>query len=485
MRTLMKIKPVVFIVFILLLIMPATVNAVNPYRGYIYDNLGYTPVSINGYLYANSIDGVGTEFGKLKAPEDLFVAPDDTLYIVDSGNNRVLHISQSQEVIGIYGDTEGKGLLNMPKGVFVNAQGDVYVADTMNRRIALFDKSGQFVKDFPQPESPLLGKDFVYSPSKLIADKRGYLFVVSDGANQGLMQIKPDGQFAGFFGANHVPFSWTRVLVKLVASEEQKDQIASVRPPEFSNLFQDSEGFIYTSTLGVPVNQTKRLSAVGVDTLNAYADFRYGDLYMPLSNGQELLDAFVDVSVSKSGLISALDQTTGRVFQYDKLGNLLFIFGGIGLQDGLFRTPSSIAETSDGMIYVADRTRNRIDSFYTTPFGNLVHHASELYVDGKYDEAFGPWNEVLHLNANYDLANYVIGKTFFRKQQYKEAMEYFQLARNQTGYSDALHEYRKVFVRENFGTIMTVLISTFIFIRLLLIAYRRRWYTVFRSNKNV
>jgi tetratricopeptide (TPR) repeat protein len=485
MRSLMRIKPAIFVLLIFILAVPATVNAEAPYRGYTYDNLGNTPVTINGYLYAHSIDGIGQEFGSLKAPEDLFVAPDDTLYIVDSGNNRVLHIKQSQEVLGIYGDKEGKGLLNTPKGVFVNAQGDVYVADTMNRRIALFDKSGQFVKDFPQPESPLLGKDFVYSPSKLIADKRGYLFVVSDGANQGLIQIRPDGQFAGFFGANHVPFDWTRVLVKFVASEEQKGQIASVRPPEFSNLFQDSEGFIYTSTLGVHVNQIKRLSAVGVDTLNAYSEYRYGDYYMPLSNGNELLEAFVDVSISKSGLISALDQTTGRVFQYDKLGNLLFIFGGIGQQDGLFRTPSSVAETSDGMIYVADRTRNRIDSFYTTPFANLVHHASELYVDGKYDEAFGPWNEVLQLDANYDLANYVIGKTYFRKQQYQEAMTYFKLAHNQIGYSDALHEYRKVFVRENFGTIMTILIAGFVLLRLLLMAYRRRWYTLLRKHNNV
>jgi len=476
---------IVFLLVIVLLGIPTNVSAESPYRGYIYDNLDNTPASINGYLYADSIDGIGKEFGNLKAPEDLFIAPDDTIYIVDSGNNRVIHITQNQELIGIYGDKEGKGLLNTPKGVFVDTQGSVYVADTLNRRIALFDKSGQFVKEFTQPVSPLLGDKFVYSPSKLIVDKRGYLFVVSDGASQGLMQIRPDGQFAGFFGANHVNFSWTRVLVRLVASEEQKEQIASVRPPEFSNLYQDNEGFIYTSTLGVPINQIKRLSAVGVDTLNAYTDFRYGDLYMPISNGTELLDAFVDVSISNSGLISALDQTTGRVFQYDKLGNLLFIFGGIGQQDGLFKTPTSVAETTDGMIYVADRTRNRIDSFYTTPFGDLVHHASELYVEGKYDQAFGPWNEVLHLNANYDLANYVIGKTFFRKQQYGDAMTYFQLAKHKEGYSDALHEYRKVYVRDNFGTIMTVLIASIIFIRLLLMAYRKRWYTVFRSNKSI
>src|SRR5690606_21635267 len=130
------------------------------------------------------------------------------------------------------------------------------------------------------------------------------------------------------------PFSLSRLFVKWIATEEQRDQLSSVRPPEFSNLYQDEEGFIYSTTLGVIFNQIKRLSAVGVDTLNGDTDYRFGDYYMPISNGMELLDAFVDISVSQRGLITGLDQTTGRLFQYDKLGNLLFIFGGVGKQDG-------------------------------------------------------------------------------------------------------------------------------------------------------
>ncbi len=49
-------------------------------------------------------------------------------------------------------------------------------------------------------------------------------------------------------------------------------------------------------------------------------------------------DAFVDITVDKKGFITALDQTNGELYQYDKLGNLIFIFGGIGNQDGLFKT---------------------------------------------------------------------------------------------------------------------------------------------------
>lgn len=469
----------------LLLTAPTAAYAVNPYWGYIYNTDKFDKPSLNGYLPLDSIDGYDMASGPFKGPEDLFVAADDTIYIADTGNNRIIHFDAMQRVIGIFGTSDGPGKLNGPRGVFVTPGGDVYVADTQNRRIVVYDKGGAFKKEYGVPDSPLLGKDFVYSPSKLIVDKRGYLFVSSDGTSLGLMQIRPDGQFAGFFGANQVPFDWTRLIVKLIATKEQRDQLARIRPPEFSNLFQDSEGFIYTTSLGIRQNQIKRLSAVGVDTLNANGKLtRYGDLFMARENSEELRDAFVAITVNKTGFITALDQTTGKLYQYDKLGNLLFIFGGIGDQDGLFKTAAGVAETSDGTIYVTDKTRNRIERFYPTPFAGLVHKASQLYADGKYEEASGPWQQVLELNGNYDLAYLAIGKSLFRQHKYQEAMRYFKMGGDREGYSDALYEYRKVFIREHFGAIATSIIVFFSALLLLRKAIRHRWFAGWRGRLN-
>src|SRR6185437_11641394 len=128
----------------------------------------------------------------------------------------------------------------------------------------------------------------------------------------------------------------------------------------------------------------------------------------------------VDVTLNKDGLISALDLQTSKVFQYDKLGNLLFAFGGNGDQDGLFTTPASIDQTSDGMLYVVDKGRNRIDRFRTTPFADLVHQASKLYVDGRYAEAESLWKEVLEMDANFDMAYLAIGKSLYKSDRYQE-----------------------------------------------------------------
>ncbi|WP_151736621.1 hypothetical protein [Paenibacillus tengchongensis] len=421
-------------------------SADSPYRGYTWSRSGNEVSSINGYMYDSSIDPAGTAVGVLKNPESLFIAEDDTLYIVDTGNSRIIHLSKDGGPIKVIGDAEGGGKLQEPKGVFVKPDGTVYVADTKNQRIAVFNKDGQYMQEFPKPDSTLLGANFSYSPSKLIVDKRNYMYVVSDGNTQGLLQIDSTGKFKGFYGANHVGFSWSRLLIKLVATKEQQSQLATVRPSEFSNLDIDEEGFIYSTTLGEETNQIKRLSPVGVDTLNV-GSHRYGDYY---TDGPFSMASFVGISVDRNGFITALDLQTGKVFQYDKLGNLLFSFGGIGEQNGLFVTPAAVDQTSDGLLYVIDKGRGRIDRFRATPFAELVHEASLLYVDGKYEEAETLWHEVLRLNANYDMAYQAIGKALYKAENYREAMDYFKLSNSRGDYSAAFREYRKLFIREHF-----------------------------------
>ncbi|CAM4108821.1 NHL repeat-containing protein [Paenibacillus alkaliterrae] len=448
----------------LVMALPAQTFASSPYEGYTRNKLGADVHSINGYMYENSIDGYNLSSGPFNAPEDIFLADDGTIYIVDTGNSRVVQLNANREVLNIIGDEEGDGKLNEPKGVFVKPDGTIFVADTKNQRIAIYDKEGKFTKQFGKPDNPLLGATFSYSPSKLLVDKRNYMFVVSDGNTQGLIQIDPNGQFKGFYGANHVGFSWSRLFIKLIATDEQKAKLSVVRPLEFSNAVQDDEGFIYTSTLGTETNQLKRLSPVGVDTLNN-GDRRYGGRF---DAGPFEVPSFLDIAVDKDGVITALDLQSSKVYQYDKLGNFLFVFGGLGDQNGLFVTPSSLAQSQDGTVFVVDKGRNRIDLFRTTPFADIVHDASSLFVEGRYKEAEGMWNEVLHLNANFDLAYLAIGKSLYKAENYKGAMDYFELASSREDYSNAFKEYRKEYIREHFAWICLAVITLIVILRYLM-----------------
>jgi DNA-binding beta-propeller fold protein YncE len=443
------------------LLAPARALASVPYEGYIFNKRGEEVHSLNGYLYYDSWDGFGTEAGALNAPEDLFVDRHDRLYVADTGNHRILMMDRDFRLLRVYGDADGPGRLNAPKGVYVDEEGVVYVADTNHKRIAVFAPDGAFLREIAEPKSTLLGDSFVYTPAKLIVDKRGYFFVVSQGATNGLLQLSGTGEFESFFGGNRVNFSWVRVFLRLFATREQRAQIVAERPLEISNLYQDREGFIYTTTLGGEFNQIKRLSPVGVDTLNQ-GRVRYGDRSY---SGPFEVPSFVDVTVDDKGVITALDQNTNKAFQYDKLGNLLFVFGGTGEQNGLLKTAAAIGQTSDGTMYIVDQSRHRIDRFRPTPFGELVHRASALYVEGRYTEAESLWHEVLRYNGNYDMAYHAIGKSLYKAERYREAMDYFRLAHSKWDYSQAFKEYRKEWMRNRFEWLMAGVAALFLLLR--------------------
>jgi tetratricopeptide (TPR) repeat protein len=61
----------------------------------------------------------------------------------------------------------------------------------------------------------------------------------------------------------------------------------------------------------------------------------------------------------------------------------------------------------------------------------------------KYEESLEPWREVLRMNSLFDLANKGIGDAYFAQMDYEQAMQYYEVARDQMGYSNAYWEVRQ------------------------------------------
>ena len=176
---------------------------------------------------------------------------------------------------------------------------------------------------------------------------------------------------------------------------------------------------------------------------------------------------FVDLVVDENGFINALDYTFGRVFQYNQDSELLTIFGGLGSQLGLFKTPVAI-ESINGKIMVLDAGKNNITLFAPTEFGQAVHTAVKLYDDGLYEESIEPWLEVLKRNSNYELAYIGIAQAMMRIGNYEEAMKYYKLGYDREGYSKAFREYRTEVLRENFSLVMFFMLLIIVLIQLFL-----------------
>ncbi|NLG69542.1 MAG: hypothetical protein GX496_08300, partial [Firmicutes bacterium] len=271
-----------------------------------------------GYV-VDRVLSVRTEQGGLKAPQDLFLDAEGYLWVADSGNHRVLKMTREGEVQAVL-PRPGSGRLQRPQGVFVDDDGTVYVADTGNGRIVVFGREGQWVRTYEAPVSSLLDPSFTFKPSKLLVDNRGYLNVVNEGEYRGIVLLDLDGHFRGFFAPNPVGFDWRRLLIRLLATEAQRERIARLLPPPHSNLTQDAQGFIYTTTVHAQRGQIKRFNSIG---RNTYPDKSYGHVWY--RDLQQVLPHFTDLAVDETGIVTAVDAASQLVYQYDQEGNNLLV----------------------------------------------------------------------------------------------------------------------------------------------------------------
>ena len=85
-----------------------------------------------------------------------FVAADGRLYIVDTGNQRVLRLARDELTRAdvVYGRSgDGPGEMRSPRGVAVDASGNVFVADSRLSRISKFTPDGTFLTAATLPKA--------------------------------------------------------------------------------------------------------------------------------------------------------------------------------------------------------------------------------------------------------------------------------------------------------------------------------------------
>ena len=87
-------------------------------------------------------------------PRRIAIGPDDSIYVVDSGDNRIVKLSSDGEVLASWGsEGSGDGQFRGISSVAVDpTTNKVYVADSMNSRIEVFDSGGKFLTKWPVPE---------------------------------------------------------------------------------------------------------------------------------------------------------------------------------------------------------------------------------------------------------------------------------------------------------------------------------------------
>lgn len=426
----------------------------DPYPSYTYDFWGNPVPAPLPYLPKRIISGDDIGVGPLNQPRDLFVDSNRNVYIVDTGNNRLVCLDENWNlrlVVSEFMHDSQVDRFRTPLGIFVTDDGHIFVADRGNSRVVELDDKGRFIRQIGEPQRDIEGlvaADFVYRPFKVAVDRADRVYVLAEGVYDGVMVFDLAGNFRGFIGSPRVKPTIADIFWKRFATEEQRERMALFLPTEYNTIDLDQTGFLYACEK----NQVRRLNPAGTDVLrrDGFHD-PLGDVSVANHAWQDA-SYFEDVVARESGIYSVLDRQRGRIFTYNSDGELLYVFGGIGNVRNLFLSP--VAMDCAGMeVLVLDRRLNHIVVFEPTAYAATIHTALYLYSIGRYDESAAVWRRVLDMNSNYDQAYSGIGRAHFMKAQYSEAMHNFRLGNNRKGYSDAFRRYREQVVGTYFNAI--------------------------------
>jgi tetratricopeptide (TPR) repeat protein len=227
-------------------------------------------------------------------------------------------------------------------------------------------------------------------------------------------------------------------------------------PTEFTGVDLAPDGFVYATNVDARGQQSiRRLNPKGQDVIKKKTRIPLsGDIHPSPYGEYGGPSRIVDIVYRGNGIYSAIDMIRGRIFTYDDEGNLLYIFGGRGSQEGTFKNPVAI-EVKDDKILVLDSSRGEIMSFAATQYGNLINQAVSLRYDGDEASAVDIWQQVLKLDANFELAYVGIGKSYLAAGKNKLAMEYLRLGMDREYYSIAFKRYRDDILKKNLGYVLT------------------------------
>jgi len=437
---------------------PVTALADAPYKTYTVDGYGSVIETQTAYLPYGTLNKFGEE--TLKSPTDFTILEDGTMYILDSGNKRII----VTDIEGNFHGIIGEGTLVNPRGMYVAEDRTCYVADRDARMIWVFDKDGNLTSSYDRPTEAMYGETQDFLPVKIVANKSGTIYAICESNTNGIVQISPvdGGTFLGYFGTNATDPSLWRILWRSILPDSARAKMLGNIPATPDNMSIDEKGLIYTVTRGENQDTLKRLNIAGSNMIE-------------LENGayDEVPAA---VTIGNHDNVYVVSQQ-GYIYEYTNEGELLFVFGGSddGMQRiGLSTKAEAIQVDKNDRIYVLDSDKKQVIIYTPTEFTNHLHEALYLFSKGLYTQSKEPLSEVLRMNNLFDYANMAMGKTLFKEENYESSLEYARLSKDYETYSDSFWEIRNVWLKQNLATVFILGIVLFIAVKVIDVLDRKK-----------
>ena len=256
------------------------------------------------------------------------------------------------------------GNMGQPWGIAFGKNGMCAVANHSNHCVCIFSGEDQLVRKFGSHGSG--NGQFIY-PKGVAFDNHNHLYV-ADGHNYRVQKFTIDGEYMLQFGNNVFKKGKLKYPTELIV-HNGKVYISDYGNNRIS-VFQTDGVFLHTIGSGkldrpydVAVNSDNQLLIVDchcIYTFTLDGDYVgkfgiYGTAPGKLINPTIAVDLY--------GFILVADTFNHRVSIFDKDGNYISCFGSEGSAIGQFQSPTRIAISADGNIYVSDHKNKRIQIF--------------------------------------------------------------------------------------------------------------------------
>lgn len=366
------------------------------------------------------------------------------------------------------------------RGIFVD-NSNILIADTEHARILVCDTEGILEQEIGLPESTIIPDTYIYKPTKVLKDQRGYLYIISEGSYYGALLFDSQYNFLSFYGANESKPNISDILQNLwnrfFATNEQLSKQMKTLPYQFTNFCMGSDGFMYTVTgatelYATSTGQIIKLSPGGSNVLFSYdtlgeaekaTSFNFGETsYLQVANINQM-QSFSDIYVDNNKFIYTIDKTYGIVYVYDSNCNLIIAFGGgfgAGKREDTFYLPVAITKFGDDLV-IADANKKSLVIFEITEFGDKLFKAQKLKIDGNYEQSRKLWEEVLSKEQNCQMAYIGLAATCLENGDYELGLEYARQGQSYDLYNQIYEQISKNFLREN---MIWLLLGSIVFI---------------------
>ncbi|MEB3220751.1 MAG: hypothetical protein VKS61_01605 [Candidatus Sericytochromatia bacterium] len=212
---------------------------------------------------AGAADGTGTG-AKFNGPQGLAIAPDGTLYVADTGNHRLRKVTPQGVVTTLagagLGATDGTGTgasFSGPTGLVVGANGTLYVADTGNQRIRAVTPLG-VVTTLAGSTLGLVdgsGAAARFSSPVAVAQRSDGALLVADRDNARVRLVTPGGQVSTLTGVTFTRPVGVAIDARgtLLIADESAEGLRAFTATGAAGLFKTADRMDFRDSLGLPV----------------------------------------------------------------------------------------------------------------------------------------------------------------------------------------------------------------------------------------